>query len=74
MLLNGFNHVALLTADTEQFVAFFRDVFEAEVIGLGADAMADIRWRNAAAIFPPGSFSRCGAMTPAPEFHASVTR
>ena len=33
MLLNGFNHVALLTADTEQFVAFFRDVFEAEVIG-----------------------------------------
>jgi catechol 2,3-dioxygenase-like lactoylglutathione lyase family enzyme len=33
MLLNGFNHVAVLTADTEAFVEFFRDVFEAEVLG-----------------------------------------
>lgn len=33
MLLNGFNHVALLTADTERFVEFFREVFDAEVIG-----------------------------------------
>jgi hypothetical protein len=28
-----------------------------EVIGLSADEMASIRWRNAAAIFPPGSFA-----------------
>jgi uncharacterized protein len=27
-----------------------------EVIGLGADALADIRWRNAARLFPAGSF------------------
>jgi catechol 2,3-dioxygenase-like lactoylglutathione lyase family enzyme len=33
VLLNGFNHVAILTADTERFVAFYRDVFDAEVIG-----------------------------------------
>ena len=33
MLLNGFNHVAILTADTERFVAFYRDVFGAEVDG-----------------------------------------
>jgi len=33
MLLNGFNHVALLTADTDRLVAFYRDVFDAEVDG-----------------------------------------
>jgi predicted TIM-barrel fold metal-dependent hydrolase len=27
-----------------------------EVMGLDADALADIRWRNAARIFPPGTF------------------
>ena len=31
MLLNGFNHVAILTADTERFVAFYSEVFGAEV-------------------------------------------
>jgi len=30
-----------------------------EVIGLSADELADIRWRNAARIFPRGSFPRC---------------
>ena len=30
-----------------------------EVIGLAADDLADIRWRNAARIFPPDSFPRC---------------
>ena len=30
-----------------------------EVIGLSADDIADIRWRNAARIFPAGSFPRC---------------
>jgi catechol 2,3-dioxygenase-like lactoylglutathione lyase family enzyme len=33
MLLDGFNHVAILTADTERFVEFYRDVFGANVIG-----------------------------------------
>jgi predicted TIM-barrel fold metal-dependent hydrolase len=30
-----------------------------EVIGLSADQLSNIRWRNAARIFPPGSFPRC---------------
>lgn len=33
MFLNGFNHVAILTADTQRFVAFYKDVFGAEVAG-----------------------------------------
>jgi catechol 2,3-dioxygenase-like lactoylglutathione lyase family enzyme len=33
MLLDGFNHVAILTADTDRFVDFYRDVFGAEVAG-----------------------------------------
>ena len=33
MLLNGINHVAILTGDTDRFVAFYREVFEAEVDG-----------------------------------------
>jgi catechol 2,3-dioxygenase-like lactoylglutathione lyase family enzyme len=33
MLLDGFNHVAILTSDTERFVEFYRDVFGATVLG-----------------------------------------
>lgn len=33
MLLDGFNHLAVVTADTAGFVAFFEEVFEAEVVG-----------------------------------------
>jgi catechol 2,3-dioxygenase-like lactoylglutathione lyase family enzyme len=33
MLLNGFNHVAVVTADTDAFVSFFQEVFEAELLG-----------------------------------------
>ncbi len=33
MLLDGFNHVAILTNDTDRFVAFYREVFDAEVTG-----------------------------------------
>jgi catechol 2,3-dioxygenase-like lactoylglutathione lyase family enzyme len=33
MLTNGFNHVAVLTSDTERFVGFYREVFDAEVLG-----------------------------------------
>lgn len=31
MLLDGVNHVAILTGDTERFVAFYTDVFDATV-------------------------------------------
>lgn len=31
MLLDGVNHVAVITSDTERFHAFYRDVFEATV-------------------------------------------
>lgn len=33
MLLNGVNHVALITHDTERLTTFYREVFEAEVDG-----------------------------------------
>lgn len=33
MLLNGFNHVATLTADTDRLVAFYREMFDAAVDG-----------------------------------------
>ena len=33
MLLDGFNHVAIITADTARFVDFYREVFGAEVVG-----------------------------------------
>jgi catechol 2,3-dioxygenase-like lactoylglutathione lyase family enzyme len=33
MLLDGVNHVALLTQDTDRLVAFYRDVFDATVSG-----------------------------------------
>ena len=32
MLLSGINHVATLTGDTERLHAFYRDVFESEII------------------------------------------
>jgi catechol 2,3-dioxygenase-like lactoylglutathione lyase family enzyme len=32
MLLRGFNHVAVLTADTDRLHAFYRDVFGASVV------------------------------------------
>jgi predicted TIM-barrel fold metal-dependent hydrolase len=31
-----------------------------EVIGLSVDDLHDIRWRNAARLFPRGAFPRCG--------------
>jgi len=33
MLLSGFNHVALLTGDTDRLVSFYREVFDADVDG-----------------------------------------
>jgi catechol 2,3-dioxygenase-like lactoylglutathione lyase family enzyme len=37
MLLDGFNHVAVLTGDTDAFVAFYSEVFGAEVIAHPVD-------------------------------------
>ncbi len=37
MLLDGFNHVAILTNDTDRLHAFYREVFEAEVMRDGAE-------------------------------------
>jgi predicted TIM-barrel fold metal-dependent hydrolase len=33
-----------------------------EVIGLSADDLADVRWRNATRLFPRDAFPRCGAL------------
>ena len=41
MLLDGFNHVATLTTDTDRLVGFYRDVFDAEVRRDGPEAPAD---------------------------------
>ena len=37
MLTNGFNHVAILTNDTERFVAFYKEMFDAEAFALEAN-------------------------------------
>jgi catechol 2,3-dioxygenase-like lactoylglutathione lyase family enzyme len=37
MLLSGFNHVATLTNDSERLHAFYREVFDAEVMRDGAE-------------------------------------
>lgn len=37
MLLRGLNHVATITHDTDRLIAFYRDVFEAEVLRDGAE-------------------------------------
>jgi len=34
MLTDGFNHVAVVTGDTERFIAFYGEVFGAEVLGV----------------------------------------
>jgi catechol 2,3-dioxygenase-like lactoylglutathione lyase family enzyme len=33
VLTDGFNHVAVLTSDTDRFIAFYTAVFDAEVMG-----------------------------------------
>jgi catechol 2,3-dioxygenase-like lactoylglutathione lyase family enzyme len=37
MLTNGFNHVAVLTNDSERFIAFYEEMFGAEVLGRNKD-------------------------------------
>jgi catechol 2,3-dioxygenase-like lactoylglutathione lyase family enzyme len=45
MLLNGFNHVAVLTRDTERLQAFYAEVFGAEILrdGPETDDKPDVR-------------------------------
>jgi catechol 2,3-dioxygenase-like lactoylglutathione lyase family enzyme len=45
MLLNGFNHVAILTSDTARLQEFYADVFDAEVLrdGPETDDQPDVR-------------------------------
>ncbi len=45
MLLNGFNHVAVLTSDTERLQAFYTDIFDAVVLrdGPESDDHPDVR-------------------------------
>ena len=37
MLLRGINHVAVITNDTDRLIAFYRDVFDADVLRDGAE-------------------------------------
>ena len=37
MLLDGFNHVAVVTGDTDRFVAFYTEVFGAELLARPVD-------------------------------------
>ena len=45
MLLNGLNHVAILTKDTERLQTFYREVFDATVLNLDGEAAegSDVR-------------------------------
>jgi catechol 2,3-dioxygenase-like lactoylglutathione lyase family enzyme len=56
MLLDGMQHVALITDDTERFVEFYRDVFDATVsdrrdIGPGTLTIVDIGPRSELNVF-----------------------
>jgi catechol 2,3-dioxygenase-like lactoylglutathione lyase family enzyme len=56
MLLDGVNHVAVITDDTARFVRFYEEVFEAKVsyqqdLGVGMLTMVDIGPRNELNVF-----------------------
>ncbi len=56
MLLDGMNHVAVITDDTERFVQFYREVFDATVshresIGPGTLTIVDIGPRTELNVF-----------------------
>jgi catechol 2,3-dioxygenase-like lactoylglutathione lyase family enzyme len=56
MLLDGVNHVAVITDDTERFLRFYREVFDATVshreeIGPGTLTMVDIGPRTELNVF-----------------------
>ena len=68
-LLKGFNHVAVLTSDTERLHAFYRDVFDATTtevenndevrlsfIAVGPGAMLNVfQIKGNASLYPPGT-------------------
>jgi catechol 2,3-dioxygenase-like lactoylglutathione lyase family enzyme len=43
MLLNGLNHVAIITNDTDRLHAFYREVFEATIQAVGAEVEREVR-------------------------------
>ena len=43
MLLDGINHVAVLTNDTDRLHAFYREVFDAEITEVGPEVEPDVR-------------------------------
>ena len=56
MLLDGVNHVAIITDDTDRFVRFYAEVFDATVscrqqIGIGTLTMVDIGPRTELNVF-----------------------
>jgi catechol 2,3-dioxygenase-like lactoylglutathione lyase family enzyme len=56
MLLDGIDHVAIITDDTERFVRFYREIFDAEVshtehIGPGTLTIVDIGPRTELNVF-----------------------
>lgn len=56
MLLDGVNHVAIITDDTERFVRFYEEIFDAtvshrETIGPGTLTMVDIGPRTELNVF-----------------------
>lgn len=56
MLLDGINHVAVITEDTERFVSFYKDVFDATVsrteeIGPGKLTIVDVGPKNELNVF-----------------------
>ena len=57
MLLNGFNHVAILTKDTDRLHAFYRDVFDATIALDGAPGPPDEQGDFRMSIIDVGPFS-----------------
>jgi catechol 2,3-dioxygenase-like lactoylglutathione lyase family enzyme len=55
MLLSGFNHVATLTNDSDRLHAFYREVFEAEVVRDGAELAAKDSPRMSVIRIGPGA-------------------
>ena len=52
-MLDGVNHVAVLTADLDRFIAFYRDVFELDVV-----------FEETTETFKTRSCERCGFLDP----------
>ncbi|GAC1611739.1 MAG: hypothetical protein NVS3B26_27610 [Mycobacteriales bacterium] len=70
MLLDGFNHVAILTSDTARFIEFYQDVFGATVAGqqrMGNDGvltLIHIGGQREINLFEVGGNSEAARQTP----------